>query len=285
VPEPSYGNKLVTYIDILGFSDLITRNQDDASKPSAVLLALRLASDEVTGVSPYPEANPEDFFHFATFSDHVVRSTDVRDPAKLADVVAWEFYRLALCQLSLASGLEDPFDPSSAPNPVLIRGGICVGKLFFLEDRRTVFGPALVRSHELESQEAIFPRIVVDRGLIRQSRELGCDTELGCHVCLGEDGAYFLDYLVSASLVNLQRFGVPESNITIQTHRRMIENEIAKDNSEKRDERTKHKHRWLALYHNRAVERLDKELRNRYKAANVLGTAASLKVSEGLLDS
>jgi hypothetical protein len=56
--------------------------------------------------------------------------------------------------------------------PILLRGGICVGDISMDPDPRSdeiVFGPAMVRAYELERDAAVYPRIVIDRELIKEA--------------------------------------------------------------------------------------------------------------------
>jgi hypothetical protein len=82
------------------------------------------------------------------FSDLTVRGTEVPGAAELVDFLSWK--SLYVGELQLAFLRER----------VLVRGGICFDDIAVDRERQIVFGPALVKSYKLESEYAIFPRIV-----------------------------------------------------------------------------------------------------------------------------
>lgn len=46
----------------------------------------------------------------------------------------------------------------------LVRGGICIGKLYHKD--AVIFGPALIKAYKLESRDAVFPRVIIDEKVI-----------------------------------------------------------------------------------------------------------------------
>lgn len=71
---------------------------------------------------------------------------------------------------------------------VLIRGGVCFGKIVASGD--VTFGPGLVKSYLLESEFAVYPRIVVDRDLAFSLLEEEPDGLASRLLWRGDDGAY-----------------------------------------------------------------------------------------------
>jgi hypothetical protein len=100
-------------------------------------------------------------FNSFNFSDLTVRSTRIPDDANIGDFVDWELFYLAANQLALAT------------NGVLVRGGICIGDLFVRAGKTMLFGPALVKAYKLESEYAVYPRIIIDRDLIWEAEKGG----------------------------------------------------------------------------------------------------------------
>ena len=246
----TYCKALVSYIDILGFADLINESRTDISKVSKIanlLMTLKEGLSAGGRIHRDPEGNKEKIFDWFNFSDLVVRSTRIPPGADVGEFVDWELFYLGEKQFSLAT------------QGILIRGGICIGDVFVGAGKSTLFGPALVKSYKLESQYAVYPRIIVDRDLITESEQGGYGQSWKDYLHRGEDGAYFLDYLFGCSITG---FSIPQAEDPkpqIEAHRTMIE-EVIRRNIRDRDERIKQKYMWLALYHNETIKRLQSRL-------------------------
>ena len=82
----------------------------------------------------------------------------------------------------------------------LIRGGITIGDLYI--DDTFVLGPGLIDAYKLESQNAKFPRIIVDERYAEKAISYMNNAYLRinegkgkCAIIKDDDGVYFLDYL------------------------------------------------------------------------------------------
>ncbi len=246
-----YRNALVTYLDILGFSAEVTescKNPQQVDRLASILGGLKHLANLP---EKYRQVPKDGSFRFFSFSDHVVRAKTVDDSSvKLS--TAKEIAFLALLQLELLT--------REVLEQVLLRGSVCRGSIHF-DDDGLLFGPALVQAHEIESNFAVFPRIVVDRDLAREHVSLGDE-----YVRRGEDGVYFIDYLFGV-LANSIFFTSPGMNRVekIKEHRDFILRSIQKIHAERdeghvRASRIRQKYLWLALYHNTTISRLRDEL-------------------------
>lgn len=72
----------------------------------------------------------------------------------------------------------------------LIRGGISIGELFI--DDVMVWGEALINAYKLESNIAIYPRVVIDSKIVST---ILCFNEISDFVRRDFDDVYFLNYL------------------------------------------------------------------------------------------
>lgn len=272
-PAPAYSKALVSYIDILGFAALIEKSRQDPSQ-IAVLLDLVVAMKTIASMGGPVHRRADDqverIFDSVNFSDLTVRATRVVDDARVGHIVDWELFYLAEHQFSFAS------------QGVLMRGGISIGSLFVGSEKDVVFGPALVKSYKLESEYAVYPRIVIDRDLIADAESHGYIEQFRDYVQRGEDGAYFIDYLFGVSLTDFMFSEPGKAEANIEAHRRMIEGVIAGD-IRQRDERIKQKYIWLALYHNSAVKRLVKRREDLF-GPGTFGRLADLMIPEELLN-
>ena len=247
-----YEKTLVSYLDILGFAELL--NERSAAEIANLLITVKRSF--AAGGRVHRNRNDEvvRIFKWFNFSDLIVRTTRIEAEEEINRIVDWEVYYLSEMQLSMAL------------DGILIRGAICVGDLFAKSEESIVFGPALVKAYRLEREYAIYPRIVIDRDVIWEAEERGYIAHWQDYCLRGEDGAYFVDYFFGASLTGLE-IGFPgdqpNARERIQAHRDMIVNfieERTRAEKGRASERIKQKWIWLALYHNSTIRRLKERL-------------------------
>jgi hypothetical protein len=131
------------------------------------------------------------------------------------------------------------------------RGGMTVGDFFANE--MFVYGPALVEAVELESKQAVNPRIVLSKRLadfaLAELRRLGGgDTEVHRKLLAvdPDDGLVFVDYLSSI-------YDEPEEvEAFVLNHKGHITSRLK---HHKKDEHILRKYEWLASYHDRFCRR------------------------------
>ena len=152
-------------------------------------------------------------------------------------------------------------------NDLLIRGGVCDGEI--VASTGVIYGPALVKAYALESECAIYPRIVVDRGLAAALLDLNEESVISMLV-RGDDGAYFIDYLFTSVafdfIVNEWRDGQEKIN----DHRSFVQKEIGHGVHDK-PERVKQKLLSLALYHNATLHKLSTHTRTEHASHRLDG--------------
>lgn len=133
-----YEEKIVAFIDILGFKNLVNEETNIETVEATLRMPYNFRKDDmakqlkITGVM------------MTSISDSIVFSIKRKEKNamnKIMRIVS------AFAQTLLLK------------NGLLLRGGIVVGKIY--HDNEIVFGPGLVKAYELESQIAIFPRIVM----------------------------------------------------------------------------------------------------------------------------
>jgi hypothetical protein len=241
---PEYRESIVTFCDILGFSSLVS------SQPP---LVIESKLDAVTRHTKLPKDMAELFeaasFHF---SDSIVRVLPLDSEANRRGIgiVFYELLDLVHAQMELIR------------HGVFLRGGVASGPVSFTSEQ--VFGPAMIRAYELESQIAVYPRIIVDPVLIAAittNSALRKDTH-DAHEEMRYvkgllrrdlDGIWFVDYLYA---------GRSEANSPahyvrmLEDHKEVIEQELAGCSTLNR---TAAKHTWLAQYHNSVIAQLQAE--------------------------
>lgn len=146
-PHQDYEDRLVAFIDILGFSELVGGTASDVSRLRHLTAALKDLYDHIW---QWEADGSYSSFAFTQFSDSIVISS----LAGTSD----SFEMLQQLLLGVME-LVDSYD-------ILVRGGITRGEL--IHDRVMVVGPAMVEAYHLESKVAKYPRIIIDRKLKEQ---------------------------------------------------------------------------------------------------------------------
>lgn len=133
--EVIYENRVVLFMDILGFKDLVSSKGREVEILDALTIPKELSAK-------YP-FNGKTAMELTAFSDSVVVSEPVESDFNVERMVHYASY----LQLKfLAKG-------------VLTRGGIAVGEMH--HKNGIAFGPALVEAYKLETELAHYPRIVI----------------------------------------------------------------------------------------------------------------------------
>jgi hypothetical protein len=255
-----YQPYLLAYVDILGFRDRINTTRKDPHEIQQTYALLHSMKDYSAAQRFYSSevGPPRCLSHFQAFSDLIIRATELNNKRLLSDVLNFECMILAhaQCREIFSSG-------------ILLRGAICIGDLF-IGDHAT-FGPALIDAYDIESQIAVFPRIVIDHELLRTARETATQPIWDDHITRGEDGVYFVDYLFGQCL---DRWSFPEENSLdmfgmLESHQNFVQ-ELLKIWTERTEYRKRQKAIWLANYHNMTVNRLRVRL-SRYAGPEKFG--------------
>ena len=145
---------------------------------------------------------------------------------------------------------------------ILVRGGVTIGPVHVgIDGKGPIFGNAMVRAYEIEQNEAIYPRIVIDDDALEAYLtdptlwQDGGFNQYEARMALqfigvDQDGTHFLDYLRSAGPGEFDD-GVAGQFDFLRRHRKVI-----LDNFATADAKAHRKLVWLANYHNRFVQEL-----------------------------
>jgi len=177
-----YEEMVVTFIDILGFKNLI--KSKDLSEIRKIIEQFNLYKN----LSRYchKTGNPNnDTFNSISASDAIIRFTRFPNKCSSTDVFIKELEILAHIQLKLICDFQ-----------ILIRGGLTIGQMYFNYNDRlsSFFGPAYIRAYEIETNIASYPRIVIDNSLNE------CFKITNNYISLGKDGELFIDYLENSRI-------------------------------------------------------------------------------------
>jgi hypothetical protein len=239
-----YRNAVISYVDILGFSEMIKESAVTPERVGKIADLLQAVRDEL-GFNPRIQKSKEPArtptFVSEIFSDLTIRTRFVAGVSCQKEAIQ-ELGYLASTQFNLAVS-ED----------VLIRGGVCRGTIVASDN--VTFGPGLVKSYRLESEYALYPRIVVDRDLAFELLNDDPHEEAGRLLRRAEDGAYFVDYLFLTASGDLWVDEWRDACEKLRMHRDFVLKRL-QDNISKQPETVKQKLIWLGIYHNAAIERL-----------------------------
>lgn len=235
-----YKDCIVAFYDILGFGDYI-----DKTDPQKVHdLFKRIASS-----AKFDEHQTKDYDQrFIHFSDTFVRTTPIFDE-KGKPMYMGSLFLEILSAIHIQINLVDNGE-------VFLRGSITHGKI--QHNKTEIFGPALVAAYKLETEIAVFPRIIVDPETLKTMRDTdifcrhGHDSTSNREWCedllrQGDDGIWFVDYLLHArsELDNIEDY-LP----FLGHHKEII---IKHANKAEKISKVSQKYTWLAKYHNDIV--------------------------------
>ncbi|MEZ5031888.1 MAG: hypothetical protein R2787_10850 [Saprospiraceae bacterium] len=188
----NYQQRVCLFLDILGFSEHVNKsvgkNGDDIQEKIHEIYSS--ISQIGNNIRPFSYSNETRII--TQFSDSIVVSFEISDDdafIKLLD-------DLNIIVLNLIN------------KEYLVRGGISLGKL--VHTNNIVFGPAINSAYELESNIAIYPRIIFDKELIEELTHPGnrllktlANNEFESSYYWKEDfdGKYYLNYLKGGQLI------------------------------------------------------------------------------------
>lgn len=141
-----YSKRVVVFMDILGFKNIVG-NANEKDKLFKVMNYLKwLSRDNYKGPLSEYDIGKE----LTVFSDSIVISYDVNS---LKGSVFYILLDIIHIQLDLAF------------KGVIVRGGVSIGDLY--HEKEIIFGPAMIKAYQLESLKAKYPRIIVDKDVIK----------------------------------------------------------------------------------------------------------------------
>jgi hypothetical protein len=239
-PAFAYRPAVITFLDVLGFSDQVAKDKDPTRLRSVLRRLADFAANQDDDGDELEETTS------IVFSDSIVRIRFI-DGEDHSGALFHEVLKLLHVQGEMLA------------DNVLLRGGLTVGDIYV--EGQMAFGPGFIRAYQLESQFANYPRIVVGPEAFKALREderLRADhhdlaeeihhqSEL---LHQGDDGLWFIDYLYGFQ----EEMDYPEDHVDlVAQHRSHI---IASANAAPANSRVLQKYLWLAGYLNNVVDRL-----------------------------
>lgn len=220
-----YENKVVAFVDILGFRNK-TKNSESIAKKSV--------HTALTDIHNYIEAlEKTEIFrsknnHHYVFSDSSLFSCELRNISHLLS---------ALATLQFLS----------AKNGCFMRGGIYYGAIF--DKNNFFYGEALNKAYELESKTAYYPRIIFDSTFPFDEEKIDT-TELQQDF----DGCYYIDFLKKPLPLHPIDISYEENLYSYDNFSKIKEFIIQEIESNKKNTSIVAKYFWLVSYFNKSLE-------------------------------
>lgn len=240
-----YCKAIVTFLDILGFRQIVAKSDSKTINEILNVVEKIATPDKDEGLLYNPGT--------ISFSDSIVRVRKVDTGENAKFPIGLVFHEL----LDIVHAQSQLIDFG-----ILIRGGIAFGDIYMKENR--IFGPALVRAYDLESNYAKYPRLVLDPALLKEYKtnkllkKLGHSYEMDSEyvknlIRRGDDGLFYVDYAraVEGELDELEMY-----QTFLKRHREVIIQAASKYEDISKD---LEKYLWLATYHNSVINEINDE--------------------------
>ncbi len=196
-----YENRVVILLNFLGFRELIDVTASYASLIERIALAIDRIKELGNGME----------IHQSMRMTQISNSVAVSFVVSERSAVSWLMDGIGFCVVDLVQ------------QGYLLRGGVTEGML--LHTGHQLFGPAMARAHELESEIALHPRIIVDSAVFDPTGEhpqiqRNGSQQLGhaeSFLSVDDDGWQYIDYTSWDAVVST--IGVDESAYPDYLHR------------------------------------------------------------------
>jgi len=214
-----YLEKIVAFLDILGFRNLVLQGQDQAKS-----IIQKLDETLTHTLKCIAENGEPDWISVKLFSDCFCISCHKDDlPLMLSELSFLQYYL--------------------AKEGIFVGGGLSFGSHY--ENERIIFSEGLIRAYDLQHLDP-YPRVLIDHSLVERSLPLpnSYKEELLSFVMKGQDGLFFLDYLQCVVEADVYTGTLDEF---MEEHKRAILEQVSLNRS---NPSVLDKYLWLAAYHN-----------------------------------
>jgi len=174
-----YKDRLTFFIDILGFKEIIEKTETDDQLRESLFNVLLSVTSENLKLNAVGNINheiiPEDEKEVALrvmeeFSQNIIKQFDIK-ATQFSDCLVFSVpIENEMACFTIFEAVAKLMTTLHMKHKLLLRGGVAMGQLCHVE-AGPLFGPALVEAYEIESKEAIYPRVMlspdVAKGVLR----------------------------------------------------------------------------------------------------------------------
>lgn len=233
---------IILLLDILGYKNLI-KNTSPQKSENDYLVEIHTLMSSLSSFIEYRNKRIDDKieydlnlsrFKYIIFSDNILFFAPYNSEIDSSNLYS-----------NLIYGLSE-FLFQYPKDDIFFRGSITKGLLFYDENLHFIYGSGLIRAYELESNIAVYPRIIIDPCLKPVSFLVGWAQD--------SDKNWYVDYLtLGHALLSDDRNGKPLMSQKqllrhLENHKNAIQESLSKYQA---DEKVFQKYKWLANYHNR----------------------------------
>lgn len=232
----NYEDRIVCFIDILGFKEHVKESNSNRSKVKEIADAL-LAVRRVLDIDS-PNEIDRDRANITQFSDSIVISFKCNEKSG----VFYTLLKLLWVQGTLVN------------HGMLVRGAIVRGD--FIHDNKLLFGQGIIDAYEAETKAAVYPRIILGNDVLHIALNYAKHNPveeaeyLSKLITQDTDGIYYIDYF-GEGIQN--EFNDPEFEYIdyLKNIRDIIDNNIGAKSIG-----IKTKYGWLKSKHNQNINRI-----------------------------
>ncbi|SFP88766.1 hypothetical protein [Hydrogenimonas thermophila] len=170
-----YTERLTFFIDILGFKEIIEKTETDSSLIESLFNVLISVTSEnlklgVTGNINHeiiPEEEKEKALAIMKeFSESIIKQLDIK-ATQFSDCLVFSVpVENEMACFSIFEAIAKLMTKLHAEYNLLLRGGVSIGKICH-EEGGPLFGPALVEAYEIESKQAVYPRVLLSKDVAK----------------------------------------------------------------------------------------------------------------------
>jgi len=195
-----YENRVVAFIDLLGFKEIIKKTVDDNGRDNepeieALTETFRQMKDTLHNREIFEKMNRE---------LNIENNTSSRQISQFSDSIVISFKKNEESEVFHTLYIIHLFITELALRGILCRGGISYGKLIHTDNM--LFGPSLITAYETESKAALFPRVILDDTIIEIAKKYhgshhSPEDELESILSMitkDTDNMYYIDYFGKA---------------------------------------------------------------------------------------
>ena len=231
-----YESRILAFVDILGFQNMIQQSTFDYKEQQRILDAMNI-------IHSYKTLN-DNGLNGGGLKEHGIQITTFSDSAIISYPIDFEggLFHVLLDLIHMQ------IDLSSLG--IFIRGGISIGLAY--HDEYNAFGPAMNEAYRLESTKAVSPRIILTSQTLYDGIKASESLQNPYDISLLEslirqdkaDGFYYLDYLRQYQELDYPEF---DYYLWLNTIRDYLVQNL---NSYHSDEKIYPKYRWMLEYWN-----------------------------------
>ncbi len=168
-----YSNKIIAFVDVLGIKTLIEqhRNNDEYKAINKIEKIRKIVEDSTKRVKQTKNIDLE----YLQISDSFVFVCDPKSIILLIELLSTIQMRIITeCQF-------------------LLRGAITIGDAIVEEFGKFIVGPAYIQAYQLQENDAIYPRIIVDRSVTKAINKSA--HPIKGYLQRDSDKEFFVDYI------------------------------------------------------------------------------------------